>query len=243
MMPRTPPKTSLALLLVLACAPLPLVGPKVAHADGTPAPAAAPAPASPLPNVTQVVTQVQDFYNKTRSFKSDFEQTFVVKAYNMTKRSRGQVTFLKPGKMDWTYADPAGNRVVSDGTTLKVYEEANKQVYEQPVAGSQYPAALSFLTGQGELSSSFNFTLYEGEGQFQFPGGYVLVGEPKTPTAAYTKVLFYVDKQTFQIRRVLIVDGQSNRNRFDFVNPQVNMTVDPNQFVFVAPPNTTVVRP
>ena len=71
----------------------------------------------------------------------------------------------------------------------------------------------------------------------------MLVGEPKTPTAAYTKVLFYVDKQTFQIRRVLIVDGQSNRNRFDFVNPQVNMTVDPNQFVFVAPPNTTVVRP
>ena len=233
-------------LLVLALA---VVGPLTAVTGLTdalaqdPAVAAPLAPSAPLPPVQNVVDKVQAFYNQTSTFKSEFQQTFLVKAYNMTKQSHGLVVFSKPGKMDWSYDDPAGNRVVSDGTTLHVYEANNKQLYNQAVSASQYPAALSFLTGQGQLSTSFDFELREGEGQMQFPGGWVLIGTPKTPTAAYKKVLFYVDKQSSQIRRVLILDGQNNRNIFNFVNPRVNDPVDPNQFVFVAPPGTTVVTP
>jgi outer membrane lipoprotein carrier protein len=230
-----PSAAAAALALAVAClAPWA----SVAHAQ-----TAAPAAADPLPTAQTVVDAVQAFYNKSSSFKSEFNQTFLVKAYNMTKRSHGRVVFAKPGKMDWSYDDPAGNRVVSDGTTVRVYEAANQQVYETPFNASQYPAALSFLTGQGQLSASFDFELRDGAGAMGFPGGYVLIGVPKTPTSAYQKVLFYVDKDSLQIRRVLILDGQSNQNRFDFVEPHVNEPVDPNQFVFVAPPNTTVIRP
>jgi outer membrane lipoprotein carrier protein len=206
------------------------------------APAAPPAPSAPLPPVDTVVTQVQAFYNSTTTFRSEFNQSFLVKAYSMTKTSHGFVTFAKPGKMDWTYDNPAGNRVVSDGTTLRVYEDANKQMYEQPVSTSQYPAALSFLTGQGQLSQSFDFELRAGQ-DMSFPGGYVLIGTPKVPTPAYQKVLFYVDMATFQIRRVLILDAQQNRNKFDFVSPTVNRPVDANQFAFTPPPGTTVIHP
>jgi len=204
-------------------------------------PPAAPA-AAPLPPVDSVVNQVQAFYNATSTFRSEFNQSFLVKAYNMTKTSHGFVTFAKPGKMDWSYDDPAGNRVVSDGTTLRVYEQSNRQMYEQPVGTSQYPAALSFLTGQGQLSQSFDFELRAGQ-DMSFPGGYVLIGTPKVATPAYQRVLFYVDMATFQIRRVLILDGQQNRNKFDFVNPTVNRPVDPGQFAFIPPPGTTVIHP
>jgi outer membrane lipoprotein carrier protein len=196
-----------------------------------------------LPPAADVVAKVQAFYNATQSFRSDFDQSYLVKAYNQTKTSHGQVVFNKPGKMNWTYSNPAGNRVVSDGTTLWVYEQQNNQVYQSAVSATQYPAALSFLTGQGQLDATFNFTIHEGDGQFGFPGGWVLIGTPKTPTAAYSTVVFYVDKATSQIRRVLIVDGQGNRNRFDFLTPVVNQPVNPNEFVFVAPPGATVIRP
>jgi outer membrane lipoprotein carrier protein len=76
-----------------------------------------------------------------------------------------------------------------------------------------------------------------------YPGGVVLVGTPKSANPAYTKVLFYVDGPTSQVRRVLIIDGQGNRNRFDFVNPQVNLPITPDQFNFTPPPGTTVVKP
>jgi outer membrane lipoprotein carrier protein len=190
-----------------------------------------------------VVAKVQAFYDKTTSFQSEFKQDFFVKAHSVRKASAGKVTFAKPGKMDWDYSNPAGNRVVSDGVVLKVYEAQNKQMFEQNVDKSQYPAALSFLVGgQGSLTSNFNFEMFAGA-DMSFPDGDVLVGTPKQATPAFTKVLFYVDSATSQVRRVLIVDGQGNRNRFDFENPKVNVAVPANQFSFTPPAGTQVIKP
>jgi outer membrane lipoprotein carrier protein len=204
--------------------------------------AQATAQALPAAQAQQVLTKVQAFYDKTTSFSSDFTQEFFVKSHNVKKQSKGKVTFAKPGKMHWEYSEPKDNRVVSDGAVLKVYEAANKQMFEQNVDKSQYPAALSFLVGGGKLSDTFDFELYEGAAM-NFAGGQVLVGTPKTPSPAYQKVLFYIDGPTSQVRRVLIVDGQGNRNRFDFENPKVNETIPADRFKFVPPPGTSVVRP
>lgn len=191
---------------------------------------------------TETVGKVQSFYDKAQTFSSDFVQEYTIKAYNQKKSSKGHLVFSKPGKMDFTYTEPKDNRVVSDGTKLKAYEASNKQMYETPVDKSQHPAALSFLTGSGKLDASFNFQAFDGTAM-AYPGGVVLVGTPKSPNPAYDKVLFYVDGPTSQVRRVLIIDGQGNRNRFDFVNPQVNLPVTPDQFNFTPPPGTTVVKP
>jgi outer membrane lipoprotein carrier protein len=206
-------------------------------------PAPSPAAGSPgMPTSAQAVDNVQAFYDKSTTFKSDFQQKFWVKAYNHEKTSSGHVTFAKPGKMEWVYDDPKDNRVVSDGKTIRVYEANNKQMFEQPVDSTQYPAALSFLTGTGRLADNFDFQVLSGD-QMKFPGGYVLAGTPKTPNAAYTKVLFYVDAATSQVRRVMVIDGQGNRNRFDFVSPRVNEPVAPSQFTFTPPAGTSIVRP
>src|SRR5262249_46859279 len=107
---------------------------------------------------------------------------------------------------------------------------------------TQYPAALSFLTGQGKLKQSFNFKLQDSK-QMKFETGYVLEGVPVQPTAAYDRVFFYVDAQTFQVRRVLILDAQGNRNRFDFVTGDVLSKAPQGEFTFVPPPGTQVIRP
>lgn len=200
------------------------------------------AKALPADQAVSVSQQVQAFYDKTTSFTSDFKQEFYVKSHDIKKQSKGKVIFAKPGKMYWYYDDPKDNRVVSDGSILKVYEAANKQMFEQAVDKSQYPAALAFLVGGGKLDQIFNFDLYDGK-DMNFPGGQVLVGTPKQPTPAYTKVLFYIDAQTKQARRVLIVDAQGNRNRFDFDNPHVNEPVNEDQFKFTPPQGTQIIRP
>jgi outer membrane lipoprotein carrier protein len=243
-MPPLRPSSFAGACAVLACA-LALAAPAVAQA-----PAAPPAPALAVPaaacagapDAAKALLDVQTFYDKSTTFRSDFQQKFWVKAYSTEKSSRGRVTFAKPGKMDWVYEDPHDNRVVSDGNIIKVYDAANKQMFEQPIDKSQYPAALSFLTGTGKLADSFDFELVCGDAM-KFPGGYVLVGTPKQATPAYSKVLFYVDTATSQVRRVMVIDGQGNRNRFDFVNPQVNQPVPPSEFKFTPPPGTSIVRP
>ncbi len=230
----------LRLPLLLAALAVPLAGTANAQTPGQASPAAA-APV-PDPQVSAVTAQVQAFYVQSSAFEADFAQEFTIKQYGTKKTATGHVTFKKPGKMYWRFDVPVGNRIVSDGKTIKVYDQANKQMYEQDVSASQYPAALAFLTGQGALTDTFDFQLFDGE-KMSFPGGWVLAGTPKAPTAAYQKVFFYVDKQTSQVRRVLILDGQGNHNRFDFDKPVVNGKVDDSRFVFSPPPGTSVIHP
>ncbi|HEY6562109.1 MAG TPA: outer membrane lipoprotein carrier protein LolA [Polyangiaceae bacterium] len=219
-------------------------GAPVAFAQaGKPAAPAAPPPAKkPAAELTanDLVDRVQAFYDKTKTFKSGFEQRFWVRAYNRTKDSKGQVIFEKPGKMSWRYTN--GNRVVSDGKNIKIYEADNKQMYEQQMDKSQYPAALSFLIGGGILKKSFKLEKLDAA-RMKFEGGHVLLGIPKEPTPAYQKILLYVDGGTYQVRRVLMLDAQGNKNRFDFVRPEVNRKPPPGEFDFRPPPGTQVIKP
>lgn len=157
--------------------------------------------------------------------------------YNTTKRSNGSVVFAG-ALSDWSYASPAGQRIVTNGTTVCVYEPTANQLYMQRPDESQY-AALALVT-QSSLASTFTFQLLPGA-QLQYPRGYVLVGTPIKPSSAYTKVLIYVDAQTFEIDRVMLLDGQQNRNRFDFTNVQRNAPHVSATFVIVPLPNVTFI--
>lgn len=194
------------------------------------------------PTAEEIGKKVQAFYDATRTFKATFTQTYTIKVQNVKKVSTGKVTFEKPGKMSFTYDEPNGNRVVSDGTVIKVYEKANEQLFETPVKKSQYPAALAFLMGQGQLTKDFTLRLLD-PAQMKFEGGYVLEGTPREATPAYQKMLLYIDAATSQVRRVLILDAQGNRNRFDFTAPVVNQAVPKSEFEFTPPPGTKVIKP
>jgi outer membrane lipoprotein carrier protein len=115
-------------------------------------------------------------------------------------------------------------------------------MYEQPLNKTQYPAALSFLTGQGNLKQNFQFKK-EDSVAMKYSSGYVLLGTPLQPTAAYDKVYFYVDAKTFHVRRVIIQDAQGNRNRFDFEQPTANAKPPQGEFVFTPPPGTQIIKP
>jgi outer membrane lipoprotein carrier protein len=206
-------------------------------------PAEAPkADASKAPNADEIAKRVQTFYDSTKTFKADFKQEYTIKVQNVKKASTGKVVFEKPGKMSWTYDAPNGNRVVSDGKTIKVYEKENEQMFETPVKNSQYPAALAFLMGTGNLTKDFSFRMLDAA-QMKFEGGYVLEGTPKEATPAYQKVILYVDSATNQVRRVLILDAQGNKNRFEFNSPTANAAVEKKEFEFTPPPGTKTVKP
>ena len=209
----------------------------VARADD--APAAKPTSG---PTAEEIGDRVQRFYDSTKTFRAKFEQTYTIKIQNAKKVSTGTVVFEKPGKMSFRYDAPNGNRVVSDGVTIRVSERDSEQLYESPVGKTQFPAALAFLMGKGQLTKDFDLRLLDAS-QMKFEGGYVLEGTPRDATPAYQKVLLYVDAQTNQVRRVLILDAQGNKNRFDFTVPAVNQPTTGDEFNFAPPPGTKVIRP
>jgi outer membrane lipoprotein carrier protein len=188
-----------------------------------------------------IADKVQVVYDASQTFRSAFKQRYYIAAYDKYRDSNGSVVFQKPGKMSWRYENN-GNRVVSDGKLIKVYEKENSQMFEQNIDKSQYPAALSFLLGGGQLKKEFKLSQLEAK-DLGFEGGFVLLGEPLAPTPAYQKILLFIDAKTFHVRRVLMIDAQRNRNRFDFIDPIVNHPVDAREFSFEPPPGTRIVRP
>jgi outer membrane lipoprotein carrier protein len=223
--------------VVLALAPTAFGGTDVAAET----PGGRPSAASKELTADDIADRVQNFYDKTLTFSAEFTQRYTIKAYSRTKDSHGKVVFEKPGKMSWRYTT-TGNRVVADGKLLRVYEEENKQMYEQPMDQSQYPAALAFLVGGGNVKKSFVLHKLDPV-QAKFAGGWVLVGQPKEPTPAYQKILLYVDEKTSQVRRVMLIDAQGNRNQFTFDNPVVNKKPPADEFKFVPPKGTKVIKP
>jgi len=229
--------TRRALLALAASAAAATLGASALAGPTNPAP---PAPA-PVLSAEQIADRVQAFYDKTKTFKANFKQVYTAHLYNKTKEGVGVVILEKPGKMSWRYTNN-GNRIVSDGKIIKVYEKENQQMYEQPLDKSPYPAALAFLVGTGSLKQSFKLTKVD-PNSVNFPGGLVLSGEPREATPAYQKMLLFIDPATFQVRRVLLLDSQSNRNRFDFTGTEVNLKAPPGEFSFTPPKGTQVVRP
>jgi outer membrane lipoprotein carrier protein len=96
--------------------------------------------------------------------------------------------------------------------------------------------------GGGNLRKEFKLRKLNAK-QMKYEGGYVLEGVPKEPTPAYQKILLYVDGGTYQVRRVLLLDAQGNRNRFDFLTPNVNQKVAKNEFNFKPPSGTQIIKP
>ncbi len=220
--------------------------PAVAQRPATPAPTASPpavVPASPNGALTadQVAQRIQEFYDRTSDFQADFTQVSVNRLYGQEQRA-GRVIFRKPGRMRWNYAAPHNDVIVSNGTTLWAYQAEERQAIQQTLTQSQMPTALAFLTGVGRLTDAFTFRLLDAA-QFQYPSGYVLELRPTSPQPTYERIVFYVDRGTFQVARTVVIDAQGNRNQFTFLRPQVNLNVPESTFNWSPPAGTSIVRP
>ncbi len=193
------------------------------------------------PSAQEIGERVQQVYDSAKTFQAKFKQTFTTKVANVKKESTGRVAFAKKGKLSFRYDKPRGNRVVSDGTTIWVYEKEAQQMYETKVQKSQYPAALAFLQGSGKLTRDFSLRKLDAA-KMKVTDGFVLEAIPNEATPAYKKLILYVDGATSQVRRVLVLDEQGNRNRFDFDHPVLNQAIPDGEFKFAPPPGTNVVK-
>lgn len=215
---------------------------------GAPADAGPTAPsdagAVALSPAAALAKQIDAIYAGKKTFSAKFKQEYVLKVSNTTKSSSGVVFIERPNKISFRYDAPNKNRIVSDGTTLKVYIAEDQQMIEKPVEKSQYPGAFGFLMGNG-ISSSFTFTIND---KAVYKDGPVLQGKPTAPTPDYEAATFFINKERLDksdpgaVARVSLVDAQGNKNRFDLEGASQPATIDPSEFTFTAPPGTNIIH-
>ncbi len=184
-----------------------------------------------------VVDGIQGFYRDAVDLKASFKQSYTYTVYGRTQVSTGRVYFKKPGRMRWDYQAPSAKVFVSDGDLLWVYEPEENQAYRRPLKGAQIPVALSFMTGEGDLNTSFKTRLIESTAQH-----YRVELLPRKDEGDYKQIELTVDREQFVVRKSVVIDAVGNRNVVDFETVQINTGIAEKAFKFDPPEGVRIIK-
>ena len=189
----------------------------------------------------EVLTEIQNRYEKTNDIEANFIQDYIGKGMKQPNRGEGKVYFKKKGMMRWDYTTPH-QKLISDGHTLWFYQPDEKQVLVSNLSSVlKERTPLAFLAGEGDLSQDFNFVHLK-ESVSQKEESYVVELTPKEPLATFSKLILTVDRKTFTVLQADVIDGMGNLTRTRFVNIKTNVGLSDPFFQFTAPRGTEVIK-
>jgi outer membrane lipoprotein carrier protein len=146
----------------------------------------------------------------TKTLDANFDQRITNSVIGKTATSRGRFQQERPGKVSITFTDPAGDRIVGDGTSLWVYlpSSAPGQVLKLPADADG--AIVADLLGQLLDTPRQTFTITGGE-RLTIDGRSttrVQLVPKATGTVPFAKAVLWLDDQVPRPLRVQVIDGQ-----------------------------------
>jgi len=194
--------------------------------------------------VDEVVERVQATCSQTQDLSARFHQTAANRALGQVQEASGVFLAKRPGKMRWEYQTPDARLFVTDGKTLWVYSQTEKQVVVQDVADaltSRLP--LSFLAGDCVLGKEFDIALVEHAGTRGSSSTRVLDLKPKRPEAGIARMLLEVNPTGYTVEKTTLFDMSGNTTTIALTNLKLNTGLADVQFRFAPPAGVRVVTP
>jgi outer membrane lipoprotein carrier protein len=207
-------------LLVLVCGS----APSPAHSDEEPFEA--------------IVASIQATYGAMKSFAADFTQENYIAPLSQIRQFEGRVFLKRPHFFSMEVSSPDQQRLVFDGSFFWVYTAANEQALKSSVASSflDHPL-INLLATMADLSSIFSIAP---AGDTSSSSHYALTLNLKQPDTQITEVGLTIQKQTLQIKELVLYYASGNYTRLSLRNAKQNPDIPLEQFQFVPPPGVEV---
>jgi outer membrane lipoprotein carrier protein len=194
--------------------------------------------------VDDVLNRAHAAYEHVSTVKASFEQTLTSGLTGDTSNARGEMLQLRPNRLSVKFIEPAGDRIVADGTWLWVYAPSATpgQVIKMPLAGGDdnEAAAVDFVREFID-SPRTRFAVSPGVADTALGHkAHTLVLVPKKP-GQYTKATVWVDDDDGIVRQFEVVDGTGSTRRIRFTKLAFNVPVDKSQFSYTPPSGVKIV--
>ena len=183
----------------------------------------------------EIIKKVQKKYKELQSLKADFEQEFIWQLAGETQTVKG-LLYLSGGNHYRIETDT--QTIVSNGTTVWIYSEADNQVIIDSMDKS----------GENPLPKDLLFQYSEeykpefaGEEKFNGEKTYVLNLLPKDEDAFITSMKIWVDASSWLTIKVEQVDINENVNTYIIGNIKENLQLEDSLFNFEIPEDCEVV--
>jgi outer membrane lipoprotein carrier protein len=182
----------------------------------------------------QLAQRVDKYYNGLHSLRTAFTESF--HGMGIDREESGTLLLRKPGKMHWSYTNPAGKIFLLDGKYAWFYSPGDAQV--ERVSASQLDdlrSPLRFLLGHTQLQKEL-----EGLTLSDTPDGLQLSGVPKGMEKRVEKIVLGVSPDGV-IHSMSITEIDGAQTAFTFKDSQANAPAPNSDFVFHPPAGIPVV--
>ena len=99
--------------------------------------------------------RVERYLDRLDTLRAEFVQQLIDKDGVVRDESRGMLALAKPGRFRWDYQEPVEQLLVSDGSTVWMYDADLEQVTVRPVGDSLSNTPAMLLAGQGRVAEAF----------------------------------------------------------------------------------------
>ncbi len=180
-----------------------------------------------------IMAQVRARYKDVTDFKADLELISCASATGTCHRFEGKVEMKRPNKLRMDIKKPEAQQIVCDGRSLWLYIEKDKQVIRTDLAESRDFLVLlnplgKLLTGKVKNGCKTN-------------GNYQCWLDIPDFKELFKEVKVIVDKKTYEITGIDVVDMSDNSSEYRFTKIKTNSGIKEDRFNFVVPKQAKLI--
>lgn len=178
--------------------------------------------------------RLDQFLAELTTFSAHFEQQLFDEYGALIETAEGVVDISKPGKFRWEYRHPYRQLIVSDGTTLWVYDVDLEQVSMNPLANGGAGSPAELLVGDIDLEQHYVVVELGVEVDISW-----VSLTPRVDANQYQTIELGLDKGG--LRAMRLRDNLNQLTTIQFDRVQNNVAIEPARFEFVPPTGVDVV--
>jgi len=181
-----------------------------------------------------LLRKVDDHYNRLASLRARYTERYL--GMGLDRTESGTLLLKKPGRMRWSYDQPAGKLFVLDGKFAWFYTPGDDQVQRVPAKQlDDLRSPLRFLLGHTQLKKELgSLTVTQDSHGIHIAG--VPVGMEQR---IKTLTLDVTPAGSIQHMRLEELDGAITE--FTFTQVEENVPVRDSDFVFIPPKGSSIV--
>ena len=178
---------------------------------------------------------LEQFLHEITTFQAKFEQQLFDEYGDLLETANGEVTISKPGKFRWEYQQPYSQLIVTDGTTLWVYDVDLEQVSINPFSHGAAGSPAELLVGEVDLDQHYVIAESSGEDGIAW-----ISLTPRNQDAQYHAIEIGFNGNV--IHAMKLRDNLNQLTDIRFSDIERNDDVGDERFRFVPPPGVDVMQ-
>jgi outer membrane lipoprotein carrier protein len=181
----------------------------------------------------RAAARLESTLDSLSGLRADFRQTVTDARGERTETAEGSVALARPGRFRWDYRTPA-QVIVSDGTTVWLYDVDLAQVTLRPAAESLAGTPALLLSGQADLAAEFAISDGGEAGGLAWS-----LLRPRDQESDFVELRVGIAGK--ELRRMTLLDRLGQTTELEFSRIERNPRFDAGTFTFVPPPGVDVV--